>query len=46
MCINILPVCMHMQYIYSVPREVQKEHQIPLELDLETVVSHHVGAWD
>jgi hypothetical protein len=40
-CMNALPI--HMSVYHMVPLEAQKVSD-PLELELQTAVSHHVGA--
>jgi hypothetical protein len=36
--------CVHMHSVCLVLLEARKGHWIPLELELHTTVSHHVGA--
>lgn len=31
MCVGILPACMSVHYMYAVPSEARRGHQIPLE---------------
>lgn len=31
MCVGILPACMSVRYMYAVPSEARRGHQIPLE---------------
>lgn len=40
---GILPSCMSVHHVHTVPSEVSQGCQIPLELEL-LVVSHHLGA--
>lgn len=38
------PTCMSMRYVRSVSSEVKRQHWIPVEVELQTVVSLHVDA--
>ena len=43
----VLPACMYVHTVYAwylVPREARIECQSSLELEVQMVVSHHVGA--
>lgn len=46
LCVQVfcLPICLSTAYICLVPTETRRGHQIPLDLELGTVVSHHVSA--
>lgn len=40
--LGLLPACMHVHHMYSVPTEARRRHQIPLKPELQMVVSHRV----
>lgn len=44
-CMGVLP-CMYVCAPRALPMEEQKRASDPLELKLQAVVSHHVGAWN
>lgn len=37
-------MCMH--HMHVVPEEARRGQQVPLELGLQLVESHHVGTWE
>ena len=43
MCVSALSACMYIHHTCAVPTEVKRVHG-PLGLELENVVSHHMGA--
>lgn len=44
MGMSILTVCMSMYHMHGMSISARRKHQIPLVLELQTVVSCHVGA--
>lgn len=44
MCMGVLPVHMSVYLIHAISVEARKGHQLPLESELEVVVSHDMGA--
>lgn len=44
MCKVVLPTCMYVNSMHTVPAEDRRAHQNPFEPELQTVVCGHVGA--
>ena len=38
-----LPACMPVYHMWIVSKEVRRQHHIPLRLESNIVMSHHVG---
>lgn len=43
-CTVVLPACMSVYHVHSIDLVARKGHQISLELELETAVSHDLSA--
>lgn len=44
--VGVLPACVSVHLLFAVTPESKRGHQILLEMELQTVVSHHMDAWE